>query len=122
MLELLGDKPFRRPNAKRQTIMQIETASLLAKASLTRVEQRDPHNLFHKMDRAQLQALTPDFDWNTYLKVGGIDQVSTFNVTEPKFYQEVDHQIQSNSLDDLKTLSALAYGQRQRGHFSPRSL
>ena len=100
MLELLGDSP---DAAKREaaTIMQIETA--LAKASLTRVEQRDPHNLFHKMDRKQLQALTPDFDWNTYLKTAGIDQVSTFNVTEPKFYQELDHQIQSNSLDDLKT-------------------
>ena len=100
MLELLGDSP---EAAKREaaTIMQIETA--LAKASLTRVEQRDPHNLFHKMDRKQLQALTPDFDWNIYLKTAGIDQVSTFNVTEPKFYQELDRQIQSNSLDDLKT-------------------
>ena len=72
MLQLLGDPP---DAAKREaaTIMQIETA--LAKASLTRVEQRDPHNLFHKMDRKQLQALTPDFDWDTYLKVGGIGQV-----------------------------------------------
>jgi len=100
MLELLGDSP---DAAKREaaSIMQIETA--LAKASLTRVEQRDPHNLFHKMDRKQLQALTPNFDWNTYLKTTGVDQLSTFNVTEPKFYQELDHQIQSNSLDDLKT-------------------
>ena len=100
MLELLGDQPT-VANREAATIMQIETA--LAKASLTRVEQRDPHNLFHKMDRKQLQALTPDFDWNTYLKTAGIDQVSTFNVTEPKFYQELDRQIQSNSLDDLKT-------------------
>ncbi|HEY4677790.1 MAG TPA: M13 family metallopeptidase [Candidatus Angelobacter sp.] len=100
MLELLGDSP---EAAKREAagIMQIETA--LAKASLTRVEQRDPHNLFHKMDRKQLQVLTPDFDWNTYLKTTGLDQVGTFNVTEPKFYQELNHQIQSNSLDDLKT-------------------
>jgi endothelin-converting enzyme/putative endopeptidase len=100
MMELLGDKP---DAAKREaaTIMQIEMA--LAKASLTRVEQRDPHNLFHKMDRQQLQALTPNFDWNVYLKTTGVDQVGTFNVTEPKFYQELDHQIQTNSLDDLKT-------------------
>ena len=100
MMELLGDSPA---TAKREaaTIMQIETA--LAKVSLTRVEQRDPHNLFHKFDRKQLQALTPDFDWNTYLKTSGVDQVSTFNVTEPKFYQEVERQIQSNSLDNLKT-------------------
>jgi endothelin-converting enzyme/putative endopeptidase len=100
MLELLGDAPA-TAKTEAATIMKIETA--LANASLTRVEQRDPHNLFHKMDRAQLQALAPNFDWNTYLKIGGIEQVSTFNVTEPKFYQEVDHQIQSNSLDDLKT-------------------
>ncbi|HEY7402711.1 MAG TPA: M13 family metallopeptidase [Candidatus Angelobacter sp.] len=99
MLQLLGDAP---DAAKReaQKIMEIETA--LAKASLTRVEQRDPHNLFHKMDRKQLQALTPSFDFDTYLTVGGIGQVNTFNVTEPKFYQEVEHQLQSNSLDDLK--------------------
>src|SRR6476660_1838580 len=100
MLELLGDSP---DAAKREsaTIMQIETA--LAKASLTRVEQRDPHNLFHKMDRKQLQALTPNFDWNSYLKTAGVGEVGTFNVTEPKFYQELDHQIQSNNLNDLKT-------------------
>ncbi len=34
--------------------MDIETA--LAKASLTRVEQRDPHNLFHKMKPSQLRS------------------------------------------------------------------
>ena len=45
--------------------MAIETA--LAKASLTRVEQRDPYKLFHKMTPAELQALTPSFDWDDYL-------------------------------------------------------
>ena len=100
MMELLGDSP---DVAKREAavIMQIETA--LAKASLTRVQRRDPHNLFHKMDRAQLQALTPGFDWGTYLKVAGIGDVQTFNVTEPDFYKEVQNQLQNNSLDDLKT-------------------
>ncbi|HET8891896.1 MAG TPA: M13 family metallopeptidase [Candidatus Angelobacter sp.] len=99
MLQLLGDSPDVAKNES-QVIMEIETA--LAKASLTRVEQRDPHNLFHKMDRKQLQALTPDFDWDTYLTVGGIGQVNTFNVTEPKFFQELNHQLRENSLDDLK--------------------
>ena len=99
MLELLGDKPA-VAKSEAQSIMRIETA--LAKASLTRVERRDPHKLFHKMDRAQLQALTPDFDWNTYLKVAGIPEVQTFNVTQPAFYKELDHQIQTNSLADLK--------------------
>ncbi len=100
MLQLIGDTP---DAAKReaQTIMQIETA--LAKASLTRVEQRDPHNLFHKMDRKQLKALTPGFDWDAYLQTSGIGSVNTFNVTEPKFYQEMEKQLQTISLADLKT-------------------
>ena len=100
MLELIGDAPA-TAKKEAQTIMNIETA--LAKASLTRVEQRDPHNLFHKMDLKQVKALTPSFDWDTYLKTVGAANLNTFNVTEPKFYQELEKQIQSNSLDDLKT-------------------
>src|SRR6202012_5292631 len=45
-LELLGDSPA-QAKAEAQTIMAIETA--LAQASLTRVDKRDPHKLFHKM-------------------------------------------------------------------------
>ena len=51
MLELLGDKPRGRAG-EAATIMEIETE--LAKASLTRVEQRDPYKLFHK---SRLQGL-----------------------------------------------------------------
>jgi putative endopeptidase len=100
MLALLGDSPD-KSKAEAEIIMRIETA--LAKASLTRVEQRDPHNLFHKMNRQSLQALTPDFDWNAYLKAAGLDQVNTFNVTQPEFYKELNRQLEATSLEDLKT-------------------
>ena len=65
MLELLGDTP---DAAQREAvrIMAMETA--LAEASLTRVERRDPHKLYHKVDLAALQALSPGFDWSVYLK------------------------------------------------------
>ena len=99
MLQLLGD-PADKAKNEAATVLKLETA--LAQASLTRVEQRDPHNLFHKMDRKQVQALTPEFDWNAYLKVAGIGSVQNFNVTEPKFYQALNQQIQSNNLGDLK--------------------
>jgi len=100
MMRLLGDSPA-QAKAAAQTVLRIETA--LARASLTRVEQRDPHNLFHKMDRKQVQALTPSFDWNAYLSNAGVDSVQAFNVTEPKFFQELNRQIDSNTLADLKT-------------------
>jgi putative endopeptidase len=99
MLQLLGDSP---EVAKNEAAIIVRIENALAEASLTRVEQRDPHNLFHKMDRNGLKKLAPDFDWDTYLKTVGVGGVDTFNVTQPRFYQELDKQLQSNSLDDIK--------------------
>jgi endothelin-converting enzyme/putative endopeptidase len=100
MFELIGDTPGAAAG-EAKTVMAIETA--LAEKSLTRVERREPHNLFHKMDRGQLKALTPDFDWDAYLAAQGLPEVRTFNVTEPEFYREMDRLIRSISLDDWKT-------------------
>ena len=99
MLQLLGDKP---ELAQKETarIMEIETA--LAKASLTRVEQRDPYKLFHKVDFKGMQALTPNFDWAVYIKGIGLPPQATFNVTQPEFYKEVNNQIGTLPLDDIK--------------------
>ena len=56
MFELMGDSRAAAAG-EAKTVMAIETA--LAEKSLTQVQKRDPYNLFHKMDRAQLKALTP---------------------------------------------------------------
>jgi putative endopeptidase len=100
MFELMGDKPD-TAKAEAAKVMDIETA--LAKASLTRVEQRDPYKLFHKVDFKGLQELTPDFDWATYIKDIGLAPQTTFNVTQPEFYKEVENQLKTRSLDDMKT-------------------
>jgi putative endopeptidase len=99
MLELLGDGPDAAQH-EAAGIMALETA--LAKASLTRVERRDPHKLYNKVDFLQLQVLSPSFDWNLYIKETGLPQQNTFNVTEPAFYKELDRQLQSASLDDIR--------------------
>jgi len=100
MFELLGDSSETAAQ-EAKTAMSIETA--LAEKSLTRVQRRDPYNLFHKMDHAQLKALTPDFDWDQYLDAEGLAGLQTFNVTEPEFYKEMDQLIATTSLDDWKT-------------------
>ena len=65
MFVLLGETPATGAKTDAATVMRIETA--LAKASLTRVEQRDPYKLYHKMTLAQTcRQLTPGFDWTTY--------------------------------------------------------
>jgi putative endopeptidase len=82
------------------TVMRIETA--LATATLTRVDQRDPYKLFHKMDRAGLARLAPAFDWNAYLERLGVARVKAFNVTQPAFFQAFQKEIEAESLADLR--------------------
>jgi endothelin-converting enzyme/putative endopeptidase len=100
MLELLGDKS-EVAHSEAAKIMDMETA--LAKASLTRVEQRDPYKLFHKVDFKGLQELTPDFNWAVYIKGIGLPQQNTFNVTQPAFYKELNSELNAANLDDIKT-------------------
>jgi putative endopeptidase len=100
MLQLLGDSPEVAADGAKK-VMQFETA--LAKASLTRVEERDPHNLFHKMTPAQLQKLTADFNWDAYFKAIGMPPVRQINVTQPAFYRAMETQLKTGSLADLKT-------------------
>ncbi len=54
------------------------------------------------MTRAQVQALTPAFDWTAYLKNTGLAAVNDFNVTEPEFYKELNRQLVQAPLDDIK--------------------
>ena len=100
MFGLAGEAP---EVAKRSaaTVMRIETA--LAKASLTRVEKRDPYKLFHKMDLKGLQMTTPGFDWKAYLAALGQPGVNTFNVTEPAFFKAFNKQLAAEDLGAIKT-------------------
>jgi putative endopeptidase len=100
MLALLGETPA-IAKAHAATVMSIETA--LAKASLTRVDKRDPYKLFHKLTNAQLQALTPSFHWGAYFDVAQTPDASTINVTEPAFFKELQLQLKSRTLADWKT-------------------
>jgi len=100
MLELAGEAP-QQAKLDAQTVMSIETA--LAKASLTRVDQRDPHKLFHIYTLAKLQALTPAFPWKSYFGALQMDRVGRINVTEPAFFAELQAQFKSHSIDDWKT-------------------
>ncbi len=100
VLELLGD-PQEQAAQEAQTVMSMETD--LAKASLTRVEKRNPYNLDHKMTRIEFQKLAPDFDWDAYLTASGLGQVKELNVTEPKFFERLNAQLKTRSLADWKT-------------------
>lgn len=100
MMELLGDKP-EAAAAEAKTVMAIETE--LAKASLTRVERRDPNKTYHKMDVAQLTALTPNFSWPRYFRDFGYPDIKTVDVAEPKFFETVNAELKNVPLNSWKT-------------------
>jgi putative endopeptidase len=99
MLKLLGDQPEAAARAAR-AIMALETD--LAKASLTRVEKRDPRKLFHKLKRAEVQALAPSFDWDAFLRASGVPSIAVVNVTEPAFFQQLEVALGRVGLEEWK--------------------
>ena len=99
MLELSGE-PAAAAAADARAVMDLETA--LARASLERVKRRDPANIYHKMKVADLQALTPAFDWNAYLATAGGPPVVDLNVTVPDFFKAVNGQLEAVPLDTWK--------------------
>jgi endothelin-converting enzyme/putative endopeptidase len=84
-----------------ETIMRLETA--LAKASMTRVDRRDPYKLKHKMDVAQLSQLTPKFDWNVYYHEAAYPIFPILNVDTPDFFKEVNARLAAEPIDTWKT-------------------
>jgi endothelin-converting enzyme/putative endopeptidase len=100
VFELIGDTPVAaRKNA--DTVMRMETA--MAKASLTRVERRDPHNLVHKMKVADLTQLAPNFDWVAYYHDMQYPDLAILNVDAPAFIKELNTLLSSESIDNWKT-------------------
>src|SRR5262249_49429872 len=102
MMGLLGSTTQPKPDAAAtDTVMKIETA--LAEASLDVVARRDPAALYHKMTPAELQALTPAFNWMQYFKGVGAPPIDAVNVTVPDFFKAFDQLVTSTPVADLKT-------------------
>ncbi len=99
VFELLGDKP--EAAAKNAAIvMGLETA--LAKASWTRVEQRNPYNLKNKMKMGELEKLVPNFDWLSFYRNSNYPQFETLNVESPKFYKQLNESLAGVPLEQWK--------------------
>jgi endothelin-converting enzyme/putative endopeptidase len=101
LLTLAGE-PQAKAEADAAAAMRIETA--LAKASLTRVERRDPYKTYNPMELEQADALVPAVELKAYLAVEGVPQASlaTINVSQPKFFAALQTALANEPLDDLK--------------------
>lgn len=98
MFELMGEA---NPQKKAETVLVIETQ--LAKSMLTKEEQRNPYNLYHKRSIKELNKLAPSVNWAKYLSDLGAPKLDTIIVTQPKYMEAYEKIVKSRPLEDVKT-------------------
>ena len=99
MFKLLGnDEATSAANA--QKIMALETQ--LAKASMTRLEQRDPNKTYNKVTTGELAKLSPVFNWSRYFTEMGIGDPGSVNLNQPIFVKEISNMLATIPVEDWK--------------------
>jgi endothelin-converting enzyme/putative endopeptidase len=83
-----------------EATLRIETA--LAKASLTRVQRRNPHNTYHMMTISELGQIAPAFDWPHYFAEQGAPGVAKLNVSQPDFMKAVQATLTTEPVEALR--------------------
>ncbi len=97
----LSGVPAKKAADGARTVMRIETA--LAKASLTKVEKRDPKKIWHHTPTADLVKGSGSFRWTDYLADSAAPASPWVNVTEPAFLAEMDRLLATEPLLAWKT-------------------
>jgi putative endopeptidase len=100
MFVLAGDAA-EKANAEAKAVMDLETA--LAKASMSRVQMRDPHAVWHKMTLPQLKEVAPGWAWEAYFRQRNAPEFASINVSQPDFFKETNRLLAATPLKDWKT-------------------
>lgn len=99
LLTLVGDSP-KQAGRTADEVLRLETE--LARATLTRVELRDPDNRFHAMSLAELRKLAPGLDWDTYFARVGVTALGRMDVSQPRFLERMSQLLQKEPLDVIQ--------------------
>jgi putative endopeptidase len=86
-LQLVGT-PAAEAAEQAKGILEFETR--LAKASLGRIELRDPNNQYHFVSLDEAAKVTPHFDWKAFFAAQNADVKQGFSLSQPTFFAEFD--------------------------------
>ena len=107
LLTKLGDEPAVVAAEARQ-VMALETR--LARAAISRVDERTPANVYHPQSREQLAALAPSFAWDRYFAalaaaadLPALRGLRSLNVAEPGFFRGLEQLLADTGLETLRT-------------------
>jgi putative endopeptidase len=99
MLVLVGTDA-KQAKADAAAIMALETR--LAKASLTKLELRDPSKSYNLIEVAAANRATPNFDWNALLAAIDRKDIRSFSLSHPAFFAEMDKALADTPIDAWK--------------------
>jgi putative endopeptidase len=99
MLKLLGPTDDSASQTVR-AVMDIETE--LARASMTRVQLRDPEAQYNKMSLDELSSAAPNVPWVDYFQGLGIAQTGDIIVAQPLFLKAVSSLMAKTPIEDLR--------------------
>jgi putative endopeptidase len=119
VLKLVGESEGRAANDA-QAIMKLETA--LAKVSLDVTSLREPHNVYHMMPAKDLQALTPEFNWDHFYPTTGSPTFVDVNVAEPDYFKGMNEVIAGTELPVIKAYLRWQLASSLPGTILPKAL
>jgi putative endopeptidase len=97
----LAGEPAGAAAADARKVIVLETE--LAKASMTRVERRDPNATYHKTSITDLKTLAPAIDWPVYFRTVGLTSpVAFINLAQPEFLRRASALLTTAPLDDWR--------------------
>lgn len=100
LMKLMGSQSKEDAQQNAEDVYKLE--EVLAGASMTRVEMRDPYNVYHKFSLEGMSAESPGIDWVrmvTYLRIPNKDSII---VGQPKFFATVGQQLRSTPVSVWK--------------------
>ncbi|MGB6598292.1 MAG: M13 family metallopeptidase [Candidatus Acidiferrum sp.] len=100
MFALLGDSS-ETAATEATTVLDLETH--LAEASMKNTDLRDPNKTYHRMKLADLEVMTPEFNWEGYFQALGHPGLKEINVGQPDFFKALDSQLTATPLAAWKT-------------------
>ncbi|MEI7594368.1 MAG: M13 family metallopeptidase [Bacteroidota bacterium] len=99
MFKLMG-KDEKAAAASAKSVLDLET--LLAKASKSMLELRDPIANFNKTTTVELQKMMPNFNWNEYFTAVGISDPKDISIGQIEYMKACDKLLKSVSINTWK--------------------
>ncbi len=97
MMGLIG---VENPSNAAEAVYKLETQ--LARASMTRVDMRDPYKLYNKFTKQELAKNFELFDWTSLTEIMRIGSETEFIIGQPEFFKEVGKQMKEVPVETWK--------------------